>query len=372
MSAYLDANATSPLRPEAQEAVLRALQAPHNASSVHSLGRDARKMIEDARIHVAALANAPPAQVIFNSGATEGNNTVLKFFAGERILVSAIEHPSVLEAAPDAERIPVTPGGLIDLAALEKLLKAQKSALVSVMLVNNETGAIQPVREAAALAHKHGALFHCDAVQGAGKIPLDITQLGADFLTLSAHKLGGPQGAGALILGLCGITPILLQGGGQEKKARPGTENTAAIAGFGAAAQKAMDGLNDFAALAKLRDRLETEIRKSMPGAVIHAANAARIANTAFFSLPGLSAETLVMAFDLEGIALSNGSACASGTVKPSHVLAAMGAPQDQLKSAIRVSLAWNSGPADIDRFLEIWSKLHSRLAGIATKQSSS
>ena len=362
MKIYLDYNATTPIRPNAREAALFAMDAPHNASSVHGLGREARKLIEDSRAAIAALVNVPPAQVIFGSGATEANNTVLKYFSGERILVSAIEHPSVLEAAPDAARIPVTKDGLVDLPALETLLKEKKTALVSVMLVNNETGAIQPVAEIAALAKRHGALMHCDAVQALGKIQIDMATLGVDFLTLSAHKIGGPQGAGALVLGICGITPVLLAGGGQEKKARPGTENVAAIAGFGAAAKNAKAEFDTFQKLITLRDRLEKEILRITPEAVIHAEHAPRVSNTSLFSVPGLTSETLVMAFDLEGIHLSNGSACSSGTVRKSHVLAAMGADDVLAAGALRVSLGWDSRESDIDRFLEVWSKLHDRL----------
>ena len=260
-STYLDYNATAPLRPAALAAMSSVWAAPHNASSVHAAGRAARKIVEDARVQVAALVNVPPAQLIFNSGATEGNNTVLKFFAHayphERILVSAIEHLSVLEAVPAAEKIPVTREGLVDLDALESMLRAAKVSLVSVMWVNNETGAIQPIEHIVRLAKAYGALVHVDAVQAAGRIPLDMTALGVDFLTLSSHKLGGPQGVGALALGICGITPILLEGGGQEKKARAGTENVAGIAGFGVAAQTARDEIDAFQKRATLRDALE-------------------------------------------------------------------------------------------------------------------
>jgi cysteine desulfurase len=372
---YLDYNATAPLRPEALAAVNTALAAPHNASSVHTYGRAAHKMIEDARVNVAALVNCPPAQVIFNSGATEGNNTVLKYFAKDRILVSAIEHPSVLEAAPNAEKIPVDKNGIVDLDAFETLLKKNKTALVSVMMVNNETGVIQPADKISALAKKHGAFFHCDAVQAAGKIAIDMSPGHIDFLTLSAHKIGGPQGAGALCLGICGITPTLLDGGGQEKKARPGTQNTAAIAGFGAAAKVAARDLatsslagRDLATSShiantslttKLRDILENTLCKINEDIVIHSKGASRVPNTTLFSLPGASSETLLMAFDLEGIALSNGSACASGSVKPSHVLTAMGAENS---GTIRVSTGWASTENDIDQFLAAFEKITNRL----------
>lgn len=359
---YLDYNATAPLRPEAAMAMQVTLGEPLNASAVHSFGQRGRKIVETARAQVAALVGAPPAQVIFNSGATEGNNTVLKYFAREnaRILVSAIEHPSVLEAAPQAEKIPVTKDGVIDPNALEKILtQSPAPALLSLMLVNNETGAIQPVAKAAALAKKHGALVHCDAVQAAGRIPVDIAALGVDFLTLSAHKLGGPQGVGALILGLCGITPTLLDGGGQEKMARAGTENVAGIAGFGAAAESALQNLSTYQKRCNdFQKAIEEKILAITPNAVIHAAAAPRVPNTTFFSLPGASAQTLLLAFDLEGIALSNGSACSSGTVKASHVLKAMGVADDVNAGSLRISTGWETTEADVAAFLNVYEKI--------------
>jgi cysteine desulfurase len=357
---YLDYNATAPLRPAARTAMLACMDAPHNASSVHSFGREGKKILEDAREQVASLVGAPPAQVIFNSGATEGNNTVLRHFANERVLVSAIEHPSVLDVLPTAEKIPVTSEGIVDVNALEKLLQQKPGvALVSVMLVNNETGAIQNLREISAISKRHGALVHCDAAQAAGRIPLNLVELGPDFLTLSSHKIGGPQGAGALVLGLCGITPSLLKGGGQEKFARSGTENLPAIAGFGAAASEVLKSLNDFKKLEKLRDKLEQKLGNAV---TIHAAKSPRVANTSMFSLPGAHAETLLMALDLEGVAVSNGSACSSGTVRASHVLKAMGAPDDQSTSALRVSMGWATNEADIDGFIIAWEKITARL----------
>ncbi len=360
---YLDYNATAPIRPEAAAAVARAMEQPHNASSVHRFGQEGRKLVEDARATVAHLVGAPPAQVIFNSGATEGNNTVLHHFKGERILVSAIEHPSVLESVPDAERIPVTKDGIVDLDALEELLKAEpKPALVSVMLVNNETGAIQPIRDVADLSKKYGALVHCDAAQAAGKIAIDMSALGVDFLTLSAHKIGGPQGVGALVLGLCGITPTLLQGGGQEKSARAGTENVAGIAGFGVAAKLAAHDLPRYQQLEPLRSSLELELCKAQQDVVVHSQNVERVAGTSLFSFPGAASETLLMALDLEGIAISNGSACSSGTVKPNHVLKAMRASEDIASSALRVSMGWDTKERYIEEFLKAFEKIVKRI----------
>lgn len=358
---YLDYNATAPLRPEAKSVMAGCLGAPHNASSLHSFGRQGRDLLETAREQVASLVGASAGQVIFNSGATEANNTVLRHFDGQRILVSAVEHPSVLGPAAGSVHIGVNADGVLDLHALEDLLKEDKTALVSVMMVNNETGVIQPVKESAALAKRYGALFHTDAVQAAGRLPIDIAALGADFLTLSSHKIGGPQGAGALVLGLCAVTPVLLKGGGQEKYARAGTENVAAIAGFGAAAQAAQARMEEFHALAKSRDRLERELHK-IRDIVIYGQNAPRVANTTLFSLPGLSSETLLMALDLEHIAVSNGAACSSGKVEPSAVLKAMGVPDKEAKGALRVSMGWDTKPEDIDGFLDAWQKIIRRL----------
>lgn len=359
---YLDYNATAPTRETVREIVVKALQEPHNASSVHSYGRAGRKLVENAREQVAKLVGAPENMVIFNSGATEGNNTVLHHFKGERVLVSAIEHPAVLEAAPDAPRIPVNKDGLINLDALENLLQEKQTALVSVMLVNNETGIIQPVAEAAALAHKHGALFHCDAVQAIGRIPVNMAALGIDFLTLSAHKIGGPQGVGALVLGLCGETPTLLHGGGQERSARAGTENVAGIAGFGEAARLAQDELPFYEDIQiTCRMKIENELFK-MKSVRIYGQGLPRVANTLLFSLPGTSSETMLMALDLEGIAVSNGSACSSGKVEPSHVLKAMGANDEEATAAIRISTGWKTSEKDIDRFIEVWQKIASRI----------
>lgn len=357
---YLDYNATAPMRGCAFQAMMDVACAPHNASSVHAPGRAARRIIEEARVKVAALIGAQPSQIIFNSGATEGNNTVLKFFAGERVLVSAIEHPSVYEPLPTSEKISMTADGIVDLAALEKMLREERAALVSVMYANNETGAIQPVKEIAEIAHKHGAFYHCDAVQAAGKIAIDMAADGIDFLSFSAHKIGGPQGVGALALGLCGVTPVLLEGGGQEKKARAGTENVAGIAGFGAAAAEALQQLENFQKLCSLRETLEKSLQKISPEIVIHAKGAPRLANTSFFSLPGAPSETLLMNFDLEGIAVSNGSACSSGTVRPSRVLRAMGCDDALTTSALRVSIGWDTSESDIRRFTEGWAKIAS------------
>ncbi len=363
---YLDYNATAPLRPEALEVMMAVLGKPHNASSVHRFGREARKIVEDARQTIADIAGIPAAQIIFNSGATEANNTVLKYFAGtypdEQILISATEHPSVREVIEKTIKIPVDHNGIVNLEALEELLQ-KKTALVSVMLVNNETGVIQPIEAIAALTHKYGALLHCDATQAMGRININMPTHQIDFMSLSSHKIGGPQGVGALALGMCGITPVLLEGGGQEKRARAGTENIAGIAGFAAAANAAIANLEaEQNRLKILRDKLEASLLEIDNRTIIFGKDVARVSNTTLFALPGLSAETLMMNFDLEGIALSNGSACSSGTVKASPVLHAMGVNESAALAALRVSTGWNTQDSDINQFITTWSKIHARL----------
>jgi cysteine desulfurase len=361
-SVYLDYNATAPLRPAAAEAMARAQGLTGNPSSVHSFGRQARAALETAREQVAALAGAKPAQVVFTSGGTEANNLALAGSGRARILVSTIEHDSILTAAPAAERIPVTAGGAVDLGALERLLQAdRRPALVCVMLANNETGVIQPLADAVAIVHRAGALVHCDAVQAAGKLPLDFTALGVDLMSLSAHKFGGPKGAGALVVADAVPFTAQLRGGGQERGRRAGTENVAAIAGFGAAAAEAARDLPHLQAIAAMRDRLERDAVADVPATRIIGAGASRLANTSCLALPGVGAETLVMALDLAGVAVSAGSACSSGKVKASHVLAAMGVGPEIAGSAIRVSLGWASAAADVARFLAAWKEFAAR-----------
>jgi cysteine desulfurase len=351
---YLDHNATSPLRPAAKAAMLSALETGGNASSVHREGRAARKLLDDARETVARAVGVIAPMVVFTSGGSEANNLALKGAPVERLIVSAVEHPSVIEAAKASGRpvavIPVDGNGVVDLAALEKLLPG-KPALVSVMLANNETGVIQPVREIATLAHAHGALLHTDAVQALGKIPVNFGLLGADLMTLSAHKLGGPTGAGALIIrdGLA-MSP-LIHGGGQELRRRAGTENLAAIAGFAAASAEKLNSIS----------ALRSQLDASLEPATVFGKAAERLPNTTCFALPGLSAETLLMAFDLEGIAVSSGSACSSGKVAKSHVLAAMGVADDLAKAAIRISLGWTTTEQDIEHFIAAWGRIRAR-----------
>jgi cysteine desulfurase len=363
---YLDWNATAPLRPEAAAAMAASLARSGNPSSVHRWGRAARQTVEHARSAVAALLDAPPEGVVFVSGGTEANHLALLGTGRERILISAVEHDSVRRAVPKAEQIPVDRDGIVMLDALDDLLAADpRPALVSVMLANNETGVVQPVRAIAALAHARGALFHCDAVQAAGKIALDFDAIGADLVALSAHKLGGPPGVGALIArdGLW-LAP-LLRGGGQEGGRRAGTENLAGIAGFAAAATAAAAEITVYDRVRMLRDALERGVAEVTSEAVALGAAAPRLPNTAAIALPGVAAETQVIALDLDGVMVSAGAACSSGKVGPSHVLEAMGVEPELAASTIRVSLGWSSSEADIDHFLEAWTALYRRCRGL-------
>ena len=367
---YLDWNATTPLRPEARAAMAVAWDLAGNPSSVHAEGRQARRLVEEARAEVAGAVGALLRNVVFTSGGTEANALALtpglRRGAGspvERLLVSAIEHASVLAGgrfpAAVIGTIGVTSAGLLDLDRLRSALESGPPALVSVMLANNETGAVQPVAEAAEIVHAAGGLLHADAIQAFGKLPFDIKALNADLMTISAHKIGGPKGVGALILaeGVLGPEP-LLRGGGQERGHRAGTENVAGIAGFGAAVKAAMSSRDrDAIRLENLRNRLERGLRQA-PGAVVFSEAAPRLPNTTLFTVPGLKAETAVIGFDLGGIAVSSGSACSSGKVQPSHVLAAMGFGPETAQGAVRLSLGWSTSDQDIDRCLEAWRKL--------------
>jgi cysteine desulfurase len=377
---YLDHNATSPLRPEAAEAVLRALELCGNPSSVHGRGREARHVVDDAREAVAGLAGARPEDLIFTSGGTEANASALRGAvegAAEqgnrvtRLFVSAVEHDSILSAAATlSERssglraavIPVTKDGVVDVESLRVLLREGKGrAIVAVMAANNETGAIQPLDDIAHLAGEAGALLLVDAVQSCGKIALDFETLGADYLSISAHKVGGPQGVGALaVKGGAPFAPLFL-GGGQERGRRAGTENVAGIAGFGAAAKATFEGLSGQTRLAAMRDRFENEIRSRIEGITVFSADASRLSNTSNFAISGVAAETAMMALDLDGICISSGAACSSGKVAPSHVLRAMGVSEDLANSALRISLGWNSSEADIDAALLSLERLAAR-----------
>ncbi len=376
---YMDHNATTAVLPAVQKAVARALELTGNASSVHGAGRAARKVIEDARDRVAALVGAKSADVVFTSGGTEANNLAIRGLQQDlgqaRVLASAVEHTSVLKAASNIETIAVDSEGVVDLEALDTMLAGASStngagpALVSVMLANNETGVIQPVAGVAAVAKRHGALVHCDAVQAAGKISIDIAALGVHMMSLSAHKIGGPAGVGALVLAGdlahgANLFPIVL-GGGQERGRRAGSENLTGIAGFGVAAEEALKDLPEFPNLAVWRNRLEDELGRRQ-GVHVFGAGAPRLANTSCLTMPGVVAERQIIAFDLAGIELSAGAACSSGKVEPSHVLAAMGVAVDEADTAIRVSLGWTTADQDIDAFLAAWVDIFERTKAAA------
>lgn len=384
---YLDWNATALLRDEARAAMTAAFDVVGNPSSVHAEGRAAREVVEAAREQVASLVGASAADLVFTSGGSEANALVLcptrqpdETASCPRLLVTAIEHPSVLcggRFPPEAvEIVPVTPTGVVDLAHLEARLAELKTEgvqpLVSIMAANNETGALQPVRSAAELVHAAGGRLHVDAIQAVGKIPIDIKAMGADFMTISAHKLGGPKGIGALVRAdetIAWPAP-LIRGGGQERGARAGTENVAAIAGFGAASISVRNEWpTERNRMLALRMRLEAGIGAATPDAVIFGDKVERLPNTTMVALPDARAETLLIALDLEGIAVSSGSACSSGKVTPSHVLAAMGVGADLAAGALRVSLGWTTTEGEVDRFLEAWRTLVSRLNNASKKE---
>jgi|SRR5215475_6584342 len=381
---YLDWNATSPLRGEARAAMMCAFDHVGNPSSVHAEGRAARGLVEEARRQVAALVAADPRDVIFTSGGTEANVMALspaleitggpKGGAGDcrpydRLLLSAVEHPSVRAGgrfpASAIEEVPVSRDGCIELdalaARLATLTRSGARPLVSIMLANNETGVIQPIQQAAALVHEAGALLHVDAVQAAGKIRCDFNGIGADLMTLSGHKMGAPKGVGALIRrhDRLHLAEPPIKGGGQERSARAGTENVPGIVGFGAAAAAAAAALDqEQARMVTLRGRLEAGLRAISPEALIFAAGVDRLPNTTLVALAGIKAETALIALDLEGIAVSSGSACSSGKVAASHVLAAMGVGPRLAAGAIRISLGFSTSEEEVDCFLGAWNKL--------------
>jgi cysteine desulfurase len=369
---YLDWNATAPLRPQAREAMAAAMDVIGNPSSVHAEGRAARQILERAREQIAAAVGAVPRNVIFTSGGSEANALALSRaieHAGrlcDVAIVSAIEHVSVLAGGdfPSVERFGAGRDGVASLAELETHLNAASAKglkpLVALMAANNETGVIQPVCEAAERTHAAGGVLHVDAVQALGKILLDVRTLGADLLSVSAHKIGGPMGVGALVLANDKIHVRGSRfGGGQERNRRGGTENLVGIAGFGAAVAEAVRDLDGEARrLLGLRQRLESGLRAIWPDTIIFGEKAARVANTLQFAVPGIKAQTALMALDLDGIAVSSGSACSSGTMKFSEVVKAMGYELEIAEGAVRVSTGWATTEAEIDRFLNAWRKL--------------
>ena len=367
---YLDVNATAPVPPEVRAAVLDALLLTGNPSAVHQAGRAARRLVEDARETIAAALGAAPADVVFTSGGTEANALALQGFASaaDRIAVSAIEHPSVLAAARATglpiDEIGVDTDGVLDLAALDRALSRAGQTLVAVMAANNETGVVQPIAEVARRAKAAGALVHVDAVQALGRMSVSFADLDIESLSVSAHKLGGPKGVGALVVR--GTAPLrALWGGGQERGRRAGTENVPGIAGFAAAVNIAQARAGELHRVGALRDNLECKALARVPDAFVFGANVSRLANTSALALPGVASDLQVMTLDLAGICVSAGSACSSGKVTRSHVLAAMGAGA-LAGETIRVSLGLDTDEHDIARFLDVWTALAARRAELS------
>ncbi len=384
---YFDYNASAPLLDCAREAMFDALSTVGNASSIHFDGRNARKLVENARRQLAALIDADPANIVFTSGATEAANHVLspiiraggQELAISKIYAGATEHPCVFNGGRlgvDAvEHIPVHENGIVDTHALDSALEDHDfgagSALVAVQYANSETGIIQPVIAIAEIVHKHECFLVVDAVQALGKTEFSVAETEADFVILSSHKIGGPQGAGALVLANGALSPKpLLSGGGQESYHRGGTENVAAIVGFGAACEWHQENLTENIKKYSLRDSIETglstislEAGNEISSPVFFGKSERRLGNTSCFAVEGIKAETALVALDLEGISVSSGSACSSGKVKQSHVLKAMGANDKEMAGALRVSVGWNSTQEEADRFLNAWKTIIGRMA---------
>ncbi len=374
-SVYCDYNATAPLRDEVKTAIINAMDKVANPSSVHAHGREARKMLEDAREAVAAGVGACREDITFTSGGTEGACLVLngarKAASDLRLIVSSIEHDAVLAQADDALVVPVTRAGVVDLDALKDILDNwsddQKRPFLSLMAVNNETGVIQPLAEAVELIHAAGGLAHTDAVQAIGKIPFSILDADVDYISFSSHKIGGPQGVGAVYIKPGAPCAAMLTGGGQETSRRAGTQNLLGAVGFDAAIKKALADMEGFQALSKCRDDMELRLQHEA-GVTIYGKEANRVANTSCFGLKGFRAETQVMALDLAGFSISAGSACSSGKVKPSHVIKAMGEDDDMSLCAVRASFGWQSAPEDFERFADAWISAAER-AGALKRQ---
>ncbi len=365
---YLDYNASAPLKPEAHEAVLQALATTGNPSSVHWAGRNARRLVETARDSVAAAVNGPSGGVVFTSGATEANNLVLQGFCepetATRVLVGASEHDSVLEAVPDCEIVPLGENGQIDIPRLQRMLTERdfRPTLVSIMVANNETGVVNPIAEIAEIVHAAGASLHCDGVQAISDGLVDMKDKGIDFLTLSGHKLGATRGVGAVVMGTGRHLHAVTKGGGQEKSMRSGTENIPGIASLGAVMENLSDWDGQRAVIRDLRDRMEAEIKAGQPLVEIAGEGALRTGHTSNLILPSVGSETQVIAMDLDGIAVSAGSACSSGKIKISHVLDAMGYGPDHAGSGLRVSLGWATTSDDVAGFVASYNRMAERL----------
>ncbi len=360
---YADYNATAPISENVKKSIFEVLlKQTLNPSSLHKRGQEARKILQDARDNVrGAIGVSSDKEIVFTSGATEANNLVMRGIAGYLHIISAIEHPSILNSACNPYIIPVNQEGIVDFLELEKILSELKGnkAIVSVMMANNETGVIQPIEEIAEIAHKFGAICHTDTAQSVGKIKVNMEDLGVDLLTLSAHKFGGVAGSGVLIFNKeLAIEPIII-GGGQEKGFRGGTENIVAIAGLSAALQNIPDLLSKMDEVKELRDQLEGELLNLASDIRIFGKNSKRLPNTSFIYMPGVKSDVQLMHFDLNHIAVSNGSACSSGKVEPSHVLLAMGATKEQAECSIRISIGPETKPQDIKKIVDCWYNIY-------------
>lgn len=359
---YLDYNATTPIKEPVKKAMIAALDVHGNPSSVHGFGRIARKHIEDAREKVAKFVNARASNIILTGSATEANNTVLFGLDNhvKSILICASDHPSTLRIREDYISLAIHENGVLKLDALEEALKNNPSpALVCVHAINSETGVIQPIQDIAKIVHMNGGLLHCDAVQAGGRVKIDYVEWGCDFLTISAHKMGGPLGVGALIAADLRPFEPFIKGGSQEKKRRAGTENVAGIVGLGTACEHANLDLETYnTTLNPLQIQLEKYLKDLNIGVIITGEDAPRATNTVNIVVPDIGAETMLMFMDLNGIAVSSGSACSSGSFKPSHVLTAMGIDGDGARSSMRISMGWDTKPEDIDHFIEAFDKM--------------
>ncbi|OWZ24966.1 cysteine desulfurase family protein [Wolbachia endosymbiont of Wuchereria bancrofti] len=362
---YADYNATFPVSDNVKESILEVLSKQVlNPSSLHRKGQEARRILQDARDNIRSAIGVPSnKEIVFTSGATEANSLVMKGIAGFQHVISAVEHPSILNSACNPHIIPVNQGGIVDLLALERILSELKGnrVIVSVMMANNETGVVQPVKEIAEIAHKFETIYHTDAAQSVGKIKVNMEDLGMDLLTLSAHKFGGIAGSGVLIFNKDLVIEPIIVGGGQEKGLRGGTENIVAIAGLSAALQSISNLLSKMDEIKELRDQLECELLNLASGIKIFGKNSKRLPNTSLIYMPGVKSDVQLMHFDLNNIAVSNGSACSSGKVEPSHVLLAMGATREQAECSIRVSIGPQTKPQDIRKIVDCWYNIYEK-----------
>lgn len=356
---YFDHNATTPVNPVVKKAMAEMGDEPLNASSIHAFGREAKKILEVARSNIVQALNADEKyEVVFTATGTEANNIALKGFKNFEVITTTVEHPSVLQVVGQG-LIPVDKNGIVDLAALEEILKTGKKYLVSVIFANNEVGVIQPIKEIIDLVHKYNGIIHSDATQAFGKISFNISELDLDLITISAHKMGGPQGAAALVFKKNLPVHALMQGGGQEFRIRPGTQNLVAIHGFGVAAS--LINVNAYTKLAELRDYLESEIMQVCQDTVFFSKDVLRLPNTSSFTMPNVSNETQLIHFDTKGFAISAGSACSSGRVGLSTTQMSMGYSEEIAKTAIRISLGIGNTKQQVDKFVSCWRELYEK-----------